>query len=55
MIGVVTGLVYAILAISGADGVAWVVPAVVAGAAYSLIALLFRPEPGTRDRRRNRR
>jgi hypothetical protein len=42
-ISILVGLTYAILAVSGASGIAWVIPAIVAGAAYSLVGVFVRP------------
>ncbi len=55
IIGVLTGFVYLILALAGAEGIVWVFPAVAAGMAYSIMGVLARPEPRKRDRRRGRR
>lgn len=54
ILGIVTGLAFVTLALIGAEGLVWVIPALIAGAVYSIMGVLSRPETSTRDRNRNR-
>ncbi len=42
VIGTLTGLAYLILALTGAEGIAWVIPILVASAAYAVVGTLTR-------------
>lgn len=42
VIGTLTGLAYLVLALIGADGIAWVIPVVVASVAYAVVGTLTR-------------
>ena len=44
-IGSLTGLAYLILALTGADGIVWVIPVIVASIAYTLAAAMRRDVP----------